>query len=154
MRAGAPYKTCFLQTVLTNICELTLYRGEPHTLNAYHSDIATKFGWFVLRRVIAPNRPSVAMKLSAPDSAAASSPVVVSAKLVRGGEPVVGRNVFFTLGEDEAQALTDKNGVATAKLTTPSAAGTLEMTVAFPGDEDFSPMGPVSRSIQVRRGHG
>lgn len=77
------------------------------------------------------------LALTAPTSARFTDDIEVSATLTADGEPVAGKSVHFSLGSQQADALTDASGVAATALTLVDDPGNYEVRASFEGDDDF-----------------
>ena len=55
------------------------------------------------------------------------------------GAPLAGKTLKFTLNGRSTRATTGSDGVASAKLTTPTTPGTYSITIDFAGDTTDSP---------------
>src|SRR6185503_7259295 len=88
---------------------------------------------------------------SSPASGNAGATINASATLTSGGNPVVGKTITFQAGVGQVTGVTDANGVATATVPLPPAAGGSLLSAGFAGDAGFQPSGD-ARPVGIGKG--
>lgn len=105
--------------------------------NLHPDDTDSSFDVFV-RGVAGSAAP---LRYDGPTCATRGTVVTLSAHLpAEDGSPASGRKIHFALGEFEAEATTDQDGVATVEMSVDQSYGAHDLVVRFNGDEDIDPI--------------